>query len=118
MNRTLLPHTSARVSLPATKLTPRGFRAGPKARASGPAIRPTASRPVGEPAREGETLAVDPSQIPLGSLVYIEELDRYLVAQDTGGAIRRARIDLYMEKVSDALELGVRPVRIQVFPCI
>lgn len=99
-------------------VTATAYTSGPEStgkRPGHPAYGITAS---GEPTREGETLAVDPSHIPLGSLVYIEELDKYLVAQDTGGAIRGARIDLYMENLRDALEWGVRPVHIQVFPRI
>jgi 3D (Asp-Asp-Asp) domain-containing protein len=73
---------------------------------------------TGTLAQQGETIAVDPQQIPLGSLVYIEELGEYRVAEDTGGAIRGNRIDLYMEKVSDALDWGMRKVRVRVFPRI
>lgn len=66
--------------------------------------------------RQGRTIAVDPKLIPLGSLVYIQELGQYRVAEDTGGAIHGNRIDLYMDRVPDAVQWGVRNVRIQVSP--
>jgi len=69
----------------------------------------------GVEAVEGRTIAVDPRKIPLGSLVYIQELGQYRIAQDTGSAIKGDRIDLYMDEVADALQWGVQRVRIQVF---
>lgn len=72
----------------------------------------------GTKAMEGRTIAVDPRRIPLGSLVFIEELKEYRVAEDTGGAVRGSHIDLYMEDLSRAVRWGIRRVRIQVFPKI
>lgn len=73
---------------------------------------------TGTIAREGQTIAVDPAEIPLGSLVYIHELGETRIAEDTGGAIVGNRIDLYMDRVSDALQWGVRRVRIDIYPKI
>lgn len=73
---------------------------------------------TGTRASQGRTLAVDPARIPLGSLVYIKELGEYRVAEDTGGAIRGDRVDLYMEQVADARAWGIRPVRVIVYPRI
>lgn len=94
------------------------YTSGPESTGKSPGHPAYGITASGVRAREGETLAVDPRQIPLGSLVYIEELDRYFVAQDTGGAIQGARVDIYMERLSDALAWGIRPLRIQVFPRI
>lgn len=102
----------------ALRVTATAYTSGPESTGKRPGDPAYGVTALGTRAREGETIAVDPSQIPLGSLVYIEELDRYFVAQDTGGAIQGPRIDLYMEKVSDALNWGIRSVRIQVFPRI
>lgn len=56
-------------------------------------------------------MAVDPSVIPLGSLVYIAGIG-LRKAEDTGGAIKGARIDIYMEDPAEALQFGVQPVRV------
>lgn len=68
----------------------------------------------GTRATEGQTIAVDPKVIPLGSEVFVYELRRTFIAEDTGGAIKGARIDLYMDQVQDAVKWGVRQVRVQV----
>lgn len=73
---------------------------------------------TGTHATEGRTIAVDPGLIPLGSLVYIHELGETRIAEDTGGAIKGPRIDLYMDQVGDAINWGIRRVRIQVYPKI
>lgn len=51
-------------------------------------------------------IAVDPSVIPLGSKVVIDGAE--YSAEDTGGAIKGYRIDLYMDSHSAALEYGVQ----------
>ncbi|MEG9298548.1 3D domain-containing protein [Mangrovibacillus sp. Mu-81] len=62
---------------------------------------------------EARVIAVDPDVIPLGSKVYIEGYG-YAHAEDTGGAIRGNRIDIYMEHESDALQYGVRDVKVKI----
>ena len=57
---------------------------------------PTASR----------TIAVDPKVIPLGSKVIID--GHTYVAEDTGGAIKGNRIDMYFSSHSEALSWGVK----------
>ena len=62
----------------------------------------------GVPARPG-TVAVDPSVIPLGSRLRIAGLPGIYRAEDTGGGIRGAHVDVFMESRAAALEFGLRP---------
>ena len=54
----------------------------------------------------GRTIAVDPKIIPLGSTVTID--GHTYVAEDTGGAIKGQRIDIYFNSHSEALAWGVQ----------
>ena len=59
------------------------------------------------------TVAVDPRQIPFGTKMYIVSNDgAYLygfsVAEDTGGAIRHNRIDLFFPSQAACIQFGVR----------
>lgn len=58
-------------------------------------------------------IAVDPSQIPLGSLVEVEGMGVY-IAGDTGGAIKGRIIDVHFSTVAQALNWGRRSVRIRI----
>lgn len=59
----------------------------------------------GVTATVGRTIAVDPSVIPLGSKVII---NGYLyIAEDTGGAIKGKKIDIYVQDHQTALNKGV-----------
>jgi len=65
------------------------------------------------------TVAVDPKVIPLGSKLYIETSDGSYVfgtakAEDTGGAIKGKRVDLFMGSRSEALSFGRRTVNVYV----
>jgi N-acetylmuramoyl-L-alanine amidase len=62
---------------------------------------------------DARVIAVDPDIIPLGSKVYIEGYG-YARAEDTGGAIKGNRIDIYMEHEEDALQYGVRDVKVKI----
>ncbi len=53
------------------------------------------------------TIAVDPEVIPLGSIVYLEGIGTF-IAEDTGGAIKGKRIDLFMESHNRALAFGIK----------
>lgn len=58
-------------------------------------------------------IAVDPTVIPYGTRMYIVTNDgRYIygiaVAEDCGGAIKGARVDLYFDTVQECLQFGVR----------
>lgn len=58
-------------------------------------------------------VAVDPRVIPLHTRLYVEGYGP-AVAADIGGAIKGAKIDLCFDTVAEALEWGVRPVRVYV----
>lgn len=58
-------------------------------------------------------IAVDPSVIPLNSMVEVEGLGVY-IAGDTGGAINGRIIDIHYPTVSEALSWGRRNVRIRI----
>ena len=58
-------------------------------------------------------IAVDPSVIPLGSLVEIQGLGVY-VAGDTGGAINGRIIDIHFSTVSQAMSWGRRTVNVRI----
>lgn len=66
-----------------------------------PAYGITAS---GKRVKEG-MIAVDTRYIPFGTKVYIEGLGVF-VAEDTGGAIKGNRIDIYMSDLNKAIEFG------------
>ncbi|MFB5763032.1 ubiquitin-like domain-containing protein [Paenibacillus medicaginis] len=54
---------------------------------------------------EGRTIAVDPNVIPIGWWVYIEGLG-FRRAEDTGGAIKGNKIDVYYESLNQAMNFG------------
>lgn len=58
----------------------------------------------GERLRQGTSVAVDPSVIPYGTVLYAA--GRTYVAQDCGGGIKGNRIDVYFENHSDALNFA------------
>lgn len=61
----------------------------------------------GAKVKENHTIAVDPDVIPMGSLVYIEGVG-IRKAEDTGSAIKGARIDVYIPDLKTALKFGVK----------
>ncbi len=62
---------------------------------------------------EAKVIAVDPDVIPLGSKVYIEG-HGYAQAEDTGGAIKGNRIDIFIPSREDALQWGVQEVKVHI----
>jgi len=61
----------------------------------------------GQKPKPGLTIAVDPAVIPLGSSVFIEGVG-VRVAQDTGGAIKGQKIDLFFSSYEEAVKWGKR----------
>ena len=59
----------------------------------------------GAKVKEGRTIAVDPNVIPLGWWVYIEGIG-FRRAEDTGGAIKGNKIDVYFDSESYADKFG------------
>lgn len=62
---------------------------------------------------DAKVIAVDPSVIPLGTRVYVEGYG-YATAQDTGGAIKGKKIDVFIPARQDALDWGVRSVKVTI----
>ena len=65
------------------------------------------------------TVAVDPRVIPLGTKLYVESLDAtsdygFAIAEDTGGAIKGNRIDLFYHSNADAMRFGRRNVKVYI----
>lgn len=91
-----------------------------KIRMKGSAYDPSAGSKtaMGTRARVG-AVAVDPRVIPLGSKLYIESTDGFptygfAVAEDTGGAIKGNRIDLFYNTNREAYRFGRRDVMVYV----
>ena len=59
------------------------------------------------------SVAVDPRVIPLGTKLYIEGYG-YAIAEDTGGAIKGNRVDLFFNSASEANNWGVRWINVYV----
>ena len=62
---------------------------------------------------EGRTVAVDPEVIPLGTVMTINGQSGY-IAEDTGGAIKGDRIDIYMVDRGQAIRWGRQPVEVEI----
>lgn len=66
---------------------------------------------IGAEATPHVTAAVDPSVVPLGTelvMDYGDGIQHTYRAEDTGGAIKGARVDICVGSHQEALELGVR----------
>lgn len=66
---------------------------------------------TGTQARAGRTIAVDPKVIPLGSRVVIN--GHTYIAEDTGGAIKGNKIDIFTGSHREARTFGVQ--RLEVY---
>lgn len=60
-----------------------------------------------------KVIAVDPSVIPLGSKVYVEGFGE-AIAADTGGAIKGNRIDIFIPSKQDAIDFGVKKLKVTI----
>ncbi|MBZ2175064.1 ubiquitin-like domain-containing protein [Schnuerera sp. xch1] len=72
----------------------------------------------GTRARAG-VVAVDPNVIPLGTKLYVESLDGskdygFCTAEDTGGAIKGNKIDLFFSSSSEVKNFGRRRVKVYI----
>lgn len=67
---------------------------------------------TGTKALAGRTIAVDPSVIPLGSKVNVG--GKTYVAEDTGGAIKGRRIDMFFNSHKEAEQFGVQNLPVVV----
>lgn len=61
----------------------------------------------GSVVKEGRTIAVDPRVIPIGWWVYIEGIG-FRRAEDTGGAIKGKKIDIYYDSEAHATKFGLK----------
>lgn len=60
---------------------------------------------TGTTPKANRTIAVDPKQIPLGSIVYIDGYG-YFIAEDTGGVVKGNKIDIFVNSHTEALQYG------------
>lgn len=60
----------------------------------------------------GRTIAVDPRLIKLGSKVRMN--GKEYIAEDTGGAIKGKRIDLFVDSHSEAMKFGKKLIEVYV----
>ncbi|SOC43704.1 3D domain-containing protein [Ureibacillus acetophenoni] len=62
---------------------------------------------------DAKVISVDPSIIPLGSKVYVEGYGE-AIAGDTGGAIKGNRIDVFVPSKQDAINFGVKQLKVKI----
>ncbi len=67
---------------------------------------------IGLPLARG-IVAVDPNVIPMGTRLYVEGYGE-AIAADQGGAIKGNRIDLYFDSRQEALNWGMRTVKVTI----
>lgn len=60
---------------------------------------------TGTNAQVNRTIATDPNKIPYGTKVKINGIE--YVAEDTGGAIKENKIDIFVETHQEAVQRGV-----------
>lgn len=66
---------------------------------------------TGAKATQGVTVAADPAVLPMGTEIQID--GHTYTVQDTGGAIKGNRLDLYFDSHEDALQWGVQEKMVQ-----
>ncbi len=66
---------------------------------------PNSSTSTGVMPQVGVTVAVDPKVIPLGTKIHIEGLG-VRIAQDTGGAIKGNKLDVFVATTAEAYQMG------------
>ncbi len=75
---------------------------------------------TGVTARANYTIATDPRYYPMGTIIYIPYFANYpnggwFIAQDTGGAIKGNKIDVYMNSYSECTNFGRRNLECYVY---
>ncbi len=70
----------------------------------------TATGTVPEP---GRTVAVDPDEIPLGSIVHIEGLGER-IAEDSGGKIKGKMLDVFLPTMKHCIHFGVKQRGVEI----
>lgn len=60
------------------------------------------------------TIAVDPKIIPYGTKVYIPCFNKIFIANNTGGAIKGNKIDIYMNSNKECYNWGRKTIEIQI----
>ena len=60
------------------------------------------------------TIAVDPKVIPYGTKVYIPQFNQVFVANNTGGAIKGNKIDIFMNTKKECYNWGRRTIDIEI----
>lgn len=90
------------------------FTNGPESTGKRPGDKGYGVTASGKRTREGRTIAADPRVLPLGTKVYIEGVGTRIV-EDTGGAIKGQKIDVFIEDLGEALEFGKkRGVKVKI----
>lgn len=94
------------------------YTAGYESTGKNPGDRGYGRTATGMIAQKG-VVAVDPSVIPMGTKLYVENADGagsygYAIAADKGRAIVGNKIDLFYESLSEALRFGRRNVKVYV----
>lgn len=103
----------------AIKMVATAYEAGPRSTGKRPGDKGYGITASGARAKRG-TVAVDPRVIPLGTKLYIKSLTPgvpdygFAIAQDTGGAIKGNKIDLFMNTVWECMQFGRRPVMVYI----
>lgn len=103
----------------AIKMVATAYEAGPRSTGKRPGDKGYGVTASGARAKRG-TVAVDPRVIPLGTKLYIKSLTPgvpdygFAIAQDTGGAIKGNKIDLFMDTVWECLQFGRIPVMVYI----
>lgn len=90
-----------------------GYTAGPESTGKKPGDPGYGITATGTKAKRG-TVAVDPSVIPFGTKMFIPGYG-YGIAEDTGGAVKDNRIDLFFDSVEEAMAWGRRTVTVRLF---
>ena len=107
------------VARKAIKMVATAYEAGFQSTGKRPGDKGYGITASGARAKRG-TVAVDPRVIPLGTRLYIKSLTKgvpdygFAIAQDTGGAIKGNKIDLFMNTVWECMQFGRRPVMVYI----